>query len=94
MIMLGLIKVFGSSLKKVTNERRNRNYDFGKAIQCIMKKNDLRSKSGETRSEQELRRRQEDYDYQERKKLGLDSIFHFEGIKFSMFDFMKKGEFK
>lgn len=79
--------MFGSSLKNVTNEHRNKNYDSGKTVQCIMKKSHLRSKSGETRSEQELRRRQEDYDYQERKKLGLDSIFHFEGIKFSMFDF-------
>lgn len=60
-------------------------------VECIMKKNDLRSKSGETRSEQELRRRQEDYDNQERKKLGLDSIFHFEGIKFSLFDFCEEG---
>lgn len=68
MAMLGLIKMFGSSLEKVTNEHRNGNYDFDKTVQCIMKKNDLRSKSGETRSEQKLRRRQEDYDYQERKK--------------------------
>lgn len=83
--------MFGSSLKEVTNEHRNRNYDFDKTVECIMKKNDLRSKSGETRSDQELRRRQEDYDYQERKKLGLDSIFYFEGIKFSLFDFCEEG---
>lgn len=94
MVMLGLIKMFGSSLKKVTNEHRSRNYDFCKTVQCIMKKNDLRNKSGETRNEQGLRRRQEDYDYQEIKKLGVDSIFHFKGIKFSMFDFVKKGEFR
>lgn len=27
----------------------------------------------------------------ERRKLGLDSIFHFEGIKFSLFDFCEEG---
>lgn len=64
MVMSGLIQMFGSCLKKVTNEHRSRNYEFDKTVQCITKKNDLRSKSGETRSEQELRRRQEDYDYQ------------------------------
>lgn len=72
-------------------KHRNRNYGFDKTVECIMKKNDLRRKSGETRSEQELKRRQEDYDYQERNKLRLDSIFHFEGIKFSLFDFCEEG---
>lgn len=27
----------------------------------------------------------------ERRKLGLDNIFHFEGIKFSLFDFCEEG---
>lgn len=90
MIMLGIIQMFGSSLKNVMNEHRNKNYEFDKTVQCVIKKNYARSKSGGTRSEQELRR-QEDYDYQERKKLGLDSIFHFEEIKFSLFDFCEEG---